>query len=159
MSFAEGTSVPVSKTRAEIEALAQRYGASMFTSGWLGDKASVSFAGGRLVRFVLAMPTMEEAKKKRPRRYSWQTPTEAQQKAWVEAETRRRWRCLLLSIKAKLECVETGIATFDEEFLAYVVTGRDMTIYEVIKSQPNGMKLLEATPGPVDPDYTAPGAR
>jgi hypothetical protein len=38
-----------------------------------------------------------------------------------EAEKRRRWRCLLLSIKAKLETVANGILTFDEEFLANIV--------------------------------------
>ncbi len=32
-----------------------------------------------------------------------------------------RWRALLLSIKAKLEAIREGIATFDEEFLANVV--------------------------------------
>lgn len=160
MSFAEGTSVPVSRTRAEIEALAEKYGATMFASGWVEEKATISFAArGRLVRFTLAMPTKAEAEKKTPRgRRGWVASTTKRQ-AWTDGETRRRWRCLLLSIKAKLEAVETGIATFDEEFLAYVVTARDMTIYEVIKSQPNGMKLLEARADAAAEYSPPPGAR
>ena len=39
---------------------------------------------------------------------------------WQQA-CRQRWRALALVIKAKLEAVETGIATFEQEFLAYIV--------------------------------------
>lgn len=146
MAFAEGTSVPVPRTRGEIEGLVAKYGADRFASGWDSDgKAAISFAAhGRLVRFVLALPTDEVAKKKTPRRYEWQTVTDAQWRKWKDAETRRLWRCLLLAIKAKLEVVESGIATFDEEFLAHIVTPENVTVYEAIKLQPNGMKMLEA---------------
>jgi hypothetical protein len=34
----------------------------------------------------------------------------------MEAETRRRWRALALAIEAKLEVVDTGIASFEHEF-------------------------------------------
>jgi hypothetical protein len=34
---------------------------------------------------------------------------------------RARWRALALVIKAKLEAVESGITTFEEEFLAHIV--------------------------------------
>jgi hypothetical protein len=36
MSYAEGTTVAVSKTRAEIESLVGKYGAAEFSSGWMG---------------------------------------------------------------------------------------------------------------------------
>jgi hypothetical protein len=38
-----------------------------------------------------------------------------------ECEERRRWRCLLLNVKAKFEAVENQIVTFEEEFLAHIV--------------------------------------
>lgn len=146
MSFAEGTSVPVGKTRAEIETLVTRYGAGRFASGWDKDnKAAISFtANGRLVRFTLQLVDDETAKKKTPRRHSWQSVTEVQWRKWKDAETRRLWRCLLLAIKAKLEVVASGIATFDEEFLAHIVTPENVTVYEAMKLQPNGIRLLEA---------------
>lgn len=34
---------------------------------------------------------------------------------------RQRWRALLLCLKAKLEAVECGITTFEEEFMAHIV--------------------------------------
>jgi hypothetical protein len=37
------------------------------------------------------------------------------------AEERRRWRSLLLAIKAKFELVETGITSFEEEFAVHIV--------------------------------------
>lgn len=147
MAFAQGTTVSAAKTRGEIEALVENYGATRFASGWTEDnKAAISFVcHGRLVRFVLQLPTMEEAEKKAPRRPSWTRPTEAQKTKWREGETRRRWRCLLLAIKAKLEVVESRIATFDEEFLAHIVTPGNLTIFERIKmAEEGGTRLLPA---------------
>src|SRR5262245_44396717 len=48
-------------------------------------------------------------------------------KEWEQA-CRQRWRALALAIKAKLEAVESGIATFEEEFLAYVVMPDGQTV-------------------------------
>ena len=36
MSFAEGPSVPIERSKAEIESMLVRYGAEQFVSGW-GD--------------------------------------------------------------------------------------------------------------------------
>jgi hypothetical protein len=112
MAFAEGTSVPVGRTRGEIESLVEKYGAKRFASGWLDDtKAAISFvAHGRLVRFVLPLPTKEEtlARLKKTDRYRWSTPPVTTVDNALAAEQRRRWRCLLLAMKAKLEVVETG---------------------------------------------------
>jgi hypothetical protein len=33
----------------------------------------------------------------------------------------RRWRALLLMIKAKVEAVESGVVTFEDEWLAHFV--------------------------------------
>jgi len=38
-----------------------------------------------------------------------------------EQNVRQRWRALLLSIKAKLEAVDAGISTIEQEFLPFVV--------------------------------------
>lgn len=146
MSFAEGTSVPVTRTKAEIEALVSKYGATRFASGWDKDnKAAISFAlHGRLVRFVLQLVDDEAAKKKAPKRSNWSPPAEGVWRKWKDAENRRLWRCLLLAIKAKLEVVASGISAFDEEFLAHIVTAENVTVYEAMKLQPNGIRLLEA---------------
>lgn len=81
MAFAEGTSVPVGRTRAEIETLVAKYGATRFAFGWIDDnQAAINFvAHGRLVRFVLPLPTKEEitATLKKTAKYQWQTPAQS----------------------------------------------------------------------------------
>lgn len=152
MAFAEGTSVPVGRTRGEIETLVEKYGATRFASGWLDDqKAAISFvAHGRLVRFVLPLPdkAWPLASLKKTKRYQWSTPAASVVDNALAAEQRRRWRCLLLAMKAKLEVVETGIETFEQAFLANIVTADNMTVYERLTMEDSGVKMLT----PVEPE-------
>ena len=129
MTYAQGTEVPVERSRAEIERLITRYGASSFASGFTHAEAVIMFeAHGRRVKFVLPMPKIEDFKKGGRLRYgSYVNRTPAQQKTAFEAEQRRLWRALTLVIKAKLEAVESKVTTFESEFLAHIVdpsTGR-----------------------------------
>jgi hypothetical protein len=41
-------------------------------------------------------------------------------KAWEQA-TKQKWRALALGIKAKLEFIESGISTFEQEFLGHIL--------------------------------------
>lgn len=148
MKYAEGTTVSAAKTQGEIAQLVERYGATQFSSGWQDDKAAISFAAnGRLVRFIIVLPSLDYIRKtmKLPRgmwgRDSIKTETVAKCR---DAEVKRLWRCLLLAIKAKLEVVSSGIATFDEEFLAHIVTANKMTIYERLKSEEGNHLMLGA---------------
>ena len=57
MAYAEKTSVSVSRTKAEIEDLVQRYGADQFVSGYKNDIAVIGFSmAGRQIRFLLPLP-------------------------------------------------------------------------------------------------------
>lgn len=138
MKFAEGTTVAPEKTRAEIETIVRRYGAKEFASGWNGTTASIQFmAHGRRVRFSLAMPDDKWARANRPRRSSKALSD------LVAEEERRRWRCLLLAIKAKLEIVSTGITNFEEEFLSHIVVEDGRTVYEaIVEAAVNGRPML-----------------
>ena len=102
--YAERTRVPVPQSRAEIERVLTRYGADAFGYGWDGGRAVVSFrAHSRFVRFAIEIPEQAQAE-------------------------RQRWRALLLVIKAKLEAVESGVTSFEEEFLAHVVLPDNQTV-------------------------------
>jgi len=145
VSYAEGTVVPVERSRAEIEKLVSKYGATRFASGWTEEGAAINFvAHGRLVRFTLPLPDLAWIKadlKKKPRwRYSF-VPDGVMNTA-RDQEIRRRWRCLCLAIKSKLEVVETGIETFEQAFLANIVTSENITVYERIKLSTSGVKML-----------------
>ena len=124
--FAAGTDVSVEKTRAEIESTVRRYGASGFVSGWEDDRAVVQFkAANRRVKFILNLPSQAEAA-------GVMVKSTAAKNAW-EQECRQLWRALLLLVKAKLEAVESGIVTFEEEFLAHVVMEDGATVYERVR--------------------------
>lgn len=120
MTYAVNTSVSVEKSKAEIERILQRYGASSFAQMWCDEKAMIQFEmNDRRVRFMLPLPDRWDPK-------FVLTPTgkeraePASLKEW-EQGCRQRWRALALAIKAKLEAVETGITMFDQEFLAHIV--------------------------------------
>lgn len=125
--YASGTSVPAEKSRAEIEMILRRYGATRFMSGYDQNRAMIAFeANGRRVRFVLTMPDEGEFTTSEAGRLRKQ----AQRDAAYEQEVRRRWRALALAIKAKLEAVATGIGTFEDEFLANIVLPDGSTVGE-----------------------------
>lgn len=129
MRYAQDTSVSVGKSRAEIEDTLTRYGADQFGYMTGANAAQVAFCfRGWTVRFRLPLPDREQFRS---------TPTGRRRrsdadvaKAWEQA-CRQRWRALALAIKAKLEAVECGITTFEEEFLAHLVlpTGETMGQY------------------------------
>lgn len=131
MGYAEGTDVPVERSKAEIERLLTRYGASRFISGWDQDQATIAFeAHDRRVRFRVTMPELADFAMAGERRRN-----QEQQRSALAAETRRRWRSLCLVIKAKLEAVASGVSTFEEEFLAHVVLPNNETIGDWLAPQ------------------------
>lgn len=133
MRYAENTEVSVERSKAEIEGMLMRYGASEFVSGWSAAKSAViQFAAkDRKVRFDLPLPKADDET-------LYQTPTgrsrnrspEEKYRIWEQA-CRQRWRALTLVIKAKLEAVECGITSFEEEFWAHIVMPGGKTIYQM----------------------------
>jgi hypothetical protein len=120
VAFAKGTDVPVAKTRTEIEALLTRYGATKFGSFWDSAQAVIMCeAKGRKLRFVLPVP--DPNSKMFAKTKAGQARNAEQRKVAAAAEERRRWRALLLVLKAKLESVESGIESFESAFLASIV--------------------------------------
>ena len=60
-----------------------------------------------------------------------------------EQEIKSRWRALALVVKAKLEAVECGISTLENEFLAFIVLpGVDFTIGDWMKE--NAMPAIRS---------------
>jgi hypothetical protein len=118
--YAAETSVPADRSRVEIERTLERYGATEFMYGWQSRRALIGFSCQKLsVRFELELPDRDAAEfKLTPSRRS-RSETSAKE-AWEQA-CRQRWRALALLVKAKLEAVESGIATFEEEVLPHIV--------------------------------------
>lgn len=139
MGYAQGTSVRIETSKAEIERLVTKYGASQFTTGWDQGrrKAAVQFdMKNRRIRFIIDMPAPEQfAQYERKGAYGSthiRERGEKDQLRLVDQEMRRRWRALLLVVKAKLEAVDSNISSFEEEFMAHIVTASGQTIGELV---------------------------
>lgn len=158
MSYAEGTSVPVERSRAEIESTLRRYGADSFLSGWQDRKAMVQFrAHGRFIRFVMTMPDPgEERFTRRQTKYSWVDRGTEEARRLHEQACRTCWRALCLVIKAKLEAVASGITTFEAEFLAHVVLPTGETVGSWLSPQLDEAYATGAMPAFL-PMLPAPG--
>lgn len=119
-AYAAQTSVSSEKSRNEIERTLTRYGATSFAYGWQERNAMIGFVmDGRQMRFLLPLPdpTAREFRK---------TPTGRDRTARQAEEAhgqavRQKWRALALIVKAKLEAVESGIVTFEEEFAMHMI--------------------------------------
>jgi len=104
MPYAEKTKVPVSRSKAEIEALVKKYGAEAFGAMEMQGRIQIVFQmAGRNLLFRVDLPEGDQAQ-------------------------RSLFRALLLTIKGKLESAERGIETFEEAFLANIVLPNGQTV-------------------------------
>ena len=136
--YAKDTSVGVERTKAELEKVINGYGADSFATMSKRTLAAIMFEmHGRRVMFELPLPDLDDFAEKKvkvkssPRKRA-HTKTmvysPANQKKMWEQSCRQRWRALLLAVKAKLEAVESGITTFEEEFLAHIMLPNGSTV-------------------------------
>jgi hypothetical protein len=127
--FAAETSVSSDRSIMEIKMTVGRYGASGFAYMEAAHAAVVMFeAKGRRVKFLVPLPD-RNAKEFRLTSQGRARAEDAARAAYEQA-IRQRWRALALVIKAKLEAVETGITTFESEFLAHIVLPNGSTVGE-----------------------------
>lgn len=151
--YAENTDVSSDRSKAQIERTLQRYDADQFYSAadWKDGHAMIGFRfNEKQIRFVLKMPSKDD-------REFHETPTGrdrtagAALKAWQQA-CRQRWRALALVIKAKLEAVESGICSFEKEFLANIMLPDGTTVGDVLMPQVE-QAYLDGKMPPLLPDY------
>lgn len=150
MAFAEKTTVPIERTKAEIGRLLEQHQCGQHTIGTDRElrRAMVEFkAKNRLVRFIVEMPNPADPKFTHIDK--WRRRAAGAMANMVEQAERQRWRALLLVIKAKFESIESGIATFEQEFLANIVLPKTNTmigelIIPRIEEAYTSNRLLEA---------------
>lgn len=140
--FAQDTKVPVEQSRTEIERALTKYGATKFAYAIEESQAMIAFhAKGRHIRFTLPLLHKRDGGQEN-----------TSERSTRERDTRRRWRALLLCIKAKLESTESEIESFEEAFLAHVVMPDGRTVAEHAAPQIaisyKGGKSMPLLPGP-----------
>lgn len=147
MSYAEGTSVSVAASKAELDALLSKYGAAQRAIGSddiEGTAQAVFRLKGRHIRLRVPLPkrgdaafclkpARADAKDQTPKH----RPEAEAQRLWEQA-CRARWRALVLLTKAKLEAIELGISSAEREFLADIFLPNGRTIHEEISAQISG---------------------
>jgi hypothetical protein len=137
--YAESTTVPIAKTRGEIDRLLHDWGCHQIV--WGND-----FQGGRfmlqfvwrhegqdyLARFTVQLPTDAELAKMAQRKGSWRDsrPLAGKLEKLREARGRVEHRQLLLWLKAALNAVESGIIKAEQVFLPWLVTRDGRTVAE-----------------------------
>lgn len=129
-TYASGTDVSSDRSRAEIERTLARYGADQFAYMSSRERAVVAFVvDGRQVRFVLALPDRQA---REFTHHSRGARTAAAAENAYEQAVRQRWRALALVVKAKLEAVDAGIVTFEQEFLAHMVLPGGESVFDTV---------------------------
>lgn len=125
--YAEKTDVPSERTEIEIRKLLAQHGAEQFLSGIARGAILVGFTlRDRQIRFMVPLPNREDFAKDA----SGKARTAAVAAGFHDAEIRRLWRALLLTIKAKFESAQSGIETFEDAFLANIVLPNGRTVGE-----------------------------
>ena len=134
--YATNTSVSVEKSRTEIERILHRYGCEDFAYRTSRGFAQIAFKmNERMLRFDLNLPDPDEHEFCYTKHECPQRRTDAAaHKSWEQA-CRQRWRALALVIKAKLEAVDSGITTFDIEFMAHTLVPGGKVFHEVALPQ------------------------
>lgn len=147
--FAEGTAVPVSKTRDELEQLLAKHGAAqrMIVVDDAEGRVRVQFTmQARMVRLDmwtkpdgLPNPKERDYANKAPCPRGWNGWTEQRRKEWIAGETqqfaREAWRRLLLITKAQLEIVADGSRSLEEVFMAHILLPDGGTVGDRLKEQ------------------------
>lgn len=126
--YAESTTVPVEKSKAEIERTLSRHGAEQFVSGWDSTgRAMIGFSiQSRMVQMRLLLPAKDDPKFRKTATGRVRRDPGAAEREWEQA-CRVQWRALALVVKAKLEAVEAGISTIEREFLADILLTNGQT--------------------------------
>ena len=149
MSYAAGTSVSEDRSRQEIERHLRRFAGDDFEEFVYRSSREECAIGFKLrgLHFAITIQMPPQAD------YS-KTPTGKQRKrnaafqAW-EQECRRRWRSLAAVVKAKLIAIDDGVATFEAEFMPYIMLANGQTLAQQIApaieraAAANGVLMLE----------------
>lgn len=125
--YAEGTTVPVERSRAELERILRKAGATGFVSAWDEDQgvARLIFRlEGKMIRLEVwdpdpaAFTKTSNGRRRKP----------ADIEAAVEKELMRKWRAQVLLVKAKLEMIASGETSIEREFLADMLLPNGQTL-------------------------------
>ena len=138
MSYAENTTVSVEQSQFEIKRILRKYGADKFGAMEDRTQAHIMFGYDNLmIQISVPLPQREEfieTASGRPRK-------DSQVDQEFEKAIKRKWRSLVLLVKAKLVGVNDGLTTIEKEFLGDIVMKDGKTL--ATKLVPQVRKMAE----------------
>lgn len=127
--YAEGTSVPVERTKAEMDRLLrQRQATRMAFAEEIGRAVILFEMEGRRIRFSMPMPDRNEERFLVDGRGK-KVPDARAYDRW-ERECRALWRGLFMAMKSRFVNVDNGIESFEMAFLPHTVMPDGKTVAE-----------------------------
>lgn len=152
--YAEGTMVPVSRSRDEIERVLAKHGAADHIVWDQRDEAiSLGFRyAGWPIRITVRVPARESYREDPDH---WKPRSDNQVAQLYTAELRRRYRVLLIQLKSRLEAVDDEDMTAEEAFLPYLLLPGGQTLGGTLAPQLGeileGGQVPELAPAPPPP--------
>ena len=127
--YAAGTDVSINRSIQELEKLVGKHGATGFGYGRDDNeqRTRVVFRiADRMVRFEVVTPDWHDFISTTTGRRR----TQAAAMEFAAAEEKRRWRALVLVIKALLVAIADGVITLSDAFLPYTLLPSGATVGE-----------------------------
>jgi hypothetical protein len=143
--YAEETTVTIASSQTEARRLLTRYGADTIRLTEDAERTMLEFRlHGWVIRFMVAAPALSEEVVVCTRAGAWRP--ESQRKAAQQQEYRRRFRSLVLQLKAKLEAVSSGDVLTEAAFMPELVTHENQTVAEWLLPQLDALRRSGRTP-------------
>jgi len=145
-SYASGTTVPIDKSKHQIETMLIRHGARKFGYMSGDDHFCIGFImlndDGNPVHYAMTIgiPDRNDPGFTRSHGGKRERDQHIAHERW-EQECKRVWRSLWLIVKAKIEAVNSGLSTIEREFLADRLMHGGKTLMAVVEEQ---APLIEA---------------
>lgn len=126
MNYAKATSVPISRSRSQIQDELEKFGIEEFFFGTSPRGQGIGFKyEGRVYKYNVPMPERTEGM------------TDNQYK---QAQ-RQRWRILYMTLKMKLEEILGGGIPFEDQFMAQMCLPNGSSVSDFMKMPENIARL------------------
>lgn len=130
--YAKNTSVPVSKSRVQVQKLLVDYGIEEFFFGTSPRGEGVGFKHeGKVYKHNVPMPDRND--------YGYETK--------YNQAVRQRWRVFYMSLKMKLEEIQDGGISFEDQFLSMMTLPDGSTVADFMRL-PENIALLNKSEMP-----------
>ncbi len=130
--YAKETTVPVSRSKIQIQDMLIKYGIEEFFFGTSPRGDGIGFKyEGRVYKHNIPTPD--------PNKYQYETH--------YNQAVRQRWRIFYMSLKMKLEEIQSGIVSFEDQFLSMMALPDGSTVGEFMKL-PENIEMIKAAEMP-----------